>query len=315
MMRALRPRLPVVAALLLLWQGLAAPLTAAPAVDAHLGLGPVARVEDRRCTDDGRDCIRITHYASDVCTLIERNAAEQGLDPNYLARLLWKESRFDPAAISPAGALGIAQFMPGTARLYRLDDPFNPAEAIRKSAWYLARLTEQFGNKGLAAVAYNGGEARAARFVARQSGLPFETLDYVESITGHSAHRWRDNPPAASELRLALDADVPFHTACQRMAETRKLREFDTQPRTYPWGVILASHPQRSGAAQQVARLNRTLRPILDEGKRVGYVRKRMQGMPQPVYTAQVGFEGRAEAVSFCTRFQRLGGRCIVLPN
>lgn len=314
-MRVLRPLLPVLAALLLLSPALAAPLVAAPAVDAHQGLGPARPSDDRRCTDDGRDCIRITHYAADVCTLIERNAAEQGLDPNYLARLLWKESRFDPAAISPAGALGIAQFMPGTARLYRLDDPFNPAEAIRKSAWYLARLTEQFGNKGLAAVAYNGGEARAARFVARQSALPFETLDYVESITGHSAHRWRDNPPAASELRLALDAGLPFHTACERMAETRKLREFDTQPRTYPWGVILASHPQRSGAAQQVARLNRTLGPILDGGKRVGYVRKRMQGMPQAVYTAQVGFEGRAEAVTFCTRFQRLGGRCIVLPN
>ncbi|WP_343222869.1 lytic transglycosylase domain-containing protein [Paracoccus bogoriensis] len=314
MIRVLRLLLPVLAALLL-GPILAAPLAAAPAVDARLGLGPVRPSGDRRCTDDGRDCIRITHYAADVCTLIERNAAEQGLDPNYLARLLWKESRFDPGAISPAGALGIAQFMPETARLYRLDDPFNPAESIRKSAWYLARLIEQFGNKGLAAVAYNGGEARAARFVARQSGLPFETLDYVEAITGHSAHRWRDNAPAASELRLALDDRLPFHAACQRMAETRKLREFDTQPRTHPWGVILASHPHRSGAAQQVARLNRTLGPILDGGKRVGYVRKRMPGMPQPVYTAQVGFEDRAEAVRFCTRLQRLGGRCIVLRN
>ncbi|MFN4129706.1 MAG: lytic transglycosylase domain-containing protein, partial [Paracoccaceae bacterium] len=276
---------------------LQAPAAAAPAMDALHGRAPVQSSDDTRCSDDARDCIRRDSYAADVCTLIERNATQHDLDPAFLARLLWKESRFDPSAISPAGALGIAQFMPGTAQLYRLDDPFNPAQAIQKSAWYLRQLTTRFGNIGLAAVAYNGGEARATRFIAGQSGLPFETLDYTESITGFSAHRWRDSPPAPGDLRLALADDLPFRAACERMAESRSLREFNTQPRTFPWGVILASHPSQSGAAQQVARLNRTLRPILDDGKRIGYVRKRMNGMPRAVYTAQVGFEGRTEAV------------------
>lgn len=293
----------------------AAPALARPAVDAVLGLAPPRVADDIRCTEDGRDCIRQASYAVDVCRLIERHAAQNALDPAFLARLLWKESRFEPAAVSPAGALGIAQFMPGTAALYRLDDPFNPAQAIAKSAWYLRRLSDQFGNIGLAAVAYNGGEARAARFIARQSGLPFETLDYVEAITGHGAHRWRDQPPAPGELKLTLAPDMSFRAACELMADTRKLREFDTQPRVFPWGVIVASHPSQSGAAQQVARLNRTLRPILEDGRQVGYVRKRMNGMPRAVYTAQVGYESRSDALRFCSRFQQLGGRCIVLRN
>lgn len=295
--------------------GLAAqPVLARPAVDAWHGRPPPRQTEQIRCTDDGRDCIRLDSYAADVCKLIERNAGERGLDPNFLARLLWKESRFEPGAISPAGALGIAQFMPGTADLYDLDDPFNPALAIHKAAWYLGYLRDMFGNIGLAAVAYNGGENRAARFIASQGGLPYETQDYVEAITGFNAMRWRDNPPGLDDLRMALNPDLDFRPSCEEMAGNRSLREFIIQPRVYPWGVIVASHPSQSGAAQQVARLNRTLRPVLGD-KRVGYVRKKLSGMPRAVYTAQVGWDSQREANAFCLQLKRVGGRCIVLRN
>lgn len=286
-----------------------------PAVDAYVGLRPTKiDSEKTRCTDDGRDCIHLETYSSDVCKIIERNAHENDLDPNFLARLLWKESRFEPGAVSPAGALGIAQFMPGTADLYDLDDPFNPALAIRKSAWYLDRLRDMFGNIGLAAVAYNGGENRAARFISGQGGLPYETQDYVEAITGFDALRWRDNPPKDSELKLSLNSEDNFRAACEKLAGERSLREFIVQPRVFPWGVIVASHPSRSGAQQQVSRLNRSLSPILD-GKRVGYVQKRLRGMPRAIYTAQVGYDSRREAAAFCLQFKRLGGRCLVLRN
>ena len=287
---------------------------ARPAVDAYHGYPPPHQSEDLRCTDDGRDCIQLDTYAADVCKLIERNARDHDLDPNFLARLLWKESRFEPGAVSPVGALGIAQFMPGTAELYDLHDPFNPAQAIRRSAWYLRYLTNSFGNIGLAAVAYNGGENRAARFIGMTGSLPYETQDYVYSITGFDAPRWRDNPPAASELKLDLQHDMGFRAACEKLAGDRKLREFITQPRVFPWGVIVASHPNQSGAAQQVARLNRTLRPILGD-KRVGYVRKRITGMARPVFTAQVGYNSQSEANAFCLQLRRAGGRCIVLRN
>lgn len=287
---------------------------ARPAVDAVIGYPPVRPSESQRCTDDGRDCVRLENYVEDVCKLIERNAGQNDLDPNFLARLLWKESRFEPSAISPAGAIGIAQFIPSTAELYDLDDPFNPAQAISKSAWYLRYLADMTGNIGLAAVAYNGGENRAARFIAGQTTLPYETQDYVEAITGHNAWRWRDNPPGKDELDLALDDKRPFREACVELAGNRSLREFTTEPRVFPWGVILASHPSRSGAQQQVARLNRALRPVL-EGKQIGFVRKRMSGSGRRVYTAQVGYESRREANAFCVQLKRIGGRCIVLKN
>ena len=302
--------LKILSALLLL----AGPAAALPAAEAGDSSSPAAPSDRLRCTEDGRDCVRLDHYVADICELIERKAGQNRLDPNFLARLLWKESRFEPGAISPVGAQGIAQFMPGTAELYDLRDPFNPAQAIHKSAWYLRHLTDMFGNIGLAAVAYNGGENRAARFVAGQGGLPYETLDYVEAITGHGALLWRDNPPAEADLKLALNPDMEFRPACEKLAGDRTLREFTTQPRIFPWGVIVASHPSQSGAAQQVARLNRSLRPILGD-KRVGYVRKRLSGQPRAVYTAQVGYDSKSEANQFCLQLKRLGGRCIVLKN
>ncbi len=268
----------------------------------------------RRCTADGRSCIQAASYVADVCTTIERAATENRLDPNFLARLLWKESLFEPEAISPVGALGIAQFMPGTARLRKLDDPMNPAKAIHASADYLRDLIDGFGSMGLAAIAYNGGEARAARFSNGGHVLPYETQDYVEAITGHNAWAWRDNPPDAASLDLRLDKDKPFRDACVTLAAKRTLKEFGTPSRVWPWGVIVASHPKQSGAQAQVSRLNRQLRPILG-GKRVSYVRKSLSGGTRRIYTAQVGYSSRTEAFAFCNRLKSVGGRCIVLKN
>ena len=164
---------------------------------------------DVRCTSDRTECIRLASYVADVCGVIEAAAQKNALDPNFFVRLIWKESLFDAAAVSPAGAQGIAQFMPDTARMRGLDDPFNPAEALFASAFYLAELARDFGNIGLAAVAYNGGEARAARFIAAKDGLPLETRDYVHAITGYSAVAWRDAPPAKVDLALGGERGLP----------------------------------------------------------------------------------------------------------
>jgi len=69
-----------------------------------------------------------------ICHLIEVHADRHGLPRDFFARLIWKESRFDPDAVSPAGAEGIAQFMPGTAELRGLVDPFDVESAIPASA-------------------------------------------------------------------------------------------------------------------------------------------------------------------------------------
>ncbi|MFC3570708.1 lytic transglycosylase domain-containing protein [Paracoccus sp. TOH] len=288
------------------------PAPAYEAVDAILGLR-APRVSDKlRCTDDGIYCISAATYVSDVCWAIERAAGQNGLDPHFFARLLWKESLFEPGAISPVGAMGIAQFMPGTAEMVGLDDPFNPAKAIAASARYLRKLTDGFGNVGLAAVAYNGGENRAARFIAEGGSLPWETQDYVQAITGLTAASWRESPPQVLDIRL--DKQRSFREACIDLAGSRKLREFKTQDHPWPWGVIVATHPSQSGVSAQVSRLNRQLRPILG-GKRVSYVRRKISGGPRKVYTAQIGYSSKTEAYAFCNRLRGVGGRCLVLRN
>ena len=85
-------------------------------------------------------------FVDTVCPLMQREADATGLPPMPFVRLIWKESRFDPQAVSPKGAQGIAQFMPGTAADRGLDDPFEPKEAIVHSASLLADLKAEFGN-------------------------------------------------------------------------------------------------------------------------------------------------------------------------
>ncbi|MFD1797720.1 lytic transglycosylase domain-containing protein [Paracoccus aurantiacus] len=290
---------------------------ARPAVDAVDGRAPVVEHKDSRCTADGLYCIRLQTYVADVCRTIERAAAREGLDKNFLARLIWKESRFEPSAVSHAGAEGIAQFIPSTARIVGLHDPYNPAEAIQVSANYLRRLRDFYGSIGLAAVAYNGGENRAARFLRDGGTLPYETQDYVEAITGFNAWRWRDDPPKPDKIDLRLDGDTPFLDACTTLAGNRSLREFapsHASDPVLPWGVILASHRTRAGAQSQANRFNRALGPILN-GKRVSYVRRTLRKGAPRVYTAQIGWNSRGEANRFCQRARTVGVNCIVLKN
>lgn len=290
----------------------AQPVPAYEALDAIHGIAAPRISSKSRCTDDANYCISLSNYVSDVCHTIERAAGENGLDPHFFARLLWKESLFEANAVSPVGAMGIAQFMPGTADLVGLDDPFNPAKAIAVSARYLKTLSDGLGNVGLAAVAYNGGENRAARFLANGGNLPWETQDYVQAITGLTAWNWRDKPESAPDLRL--DKERPFLAACIDLAGQRKLREFQTPEHAWPWGVIVATHRSQSGVTSQVSRLNKVLRPILG-GKRVSYLRRKVSGGSRKVYTAQIGYSSRKEAFAFCTRLRSFGGRCIVLKN
>jgi hypothetical protein len=88
----------------------------------------------------------------DICRTLAEAAADNELPEEFFTRLIWQESRFDPMAISPAGAQGIAQFMPQTATMRGLTNAFEPLQALRESASYLRELRTTFrGNLGLAA--------------------------------------------------------------------------------------------------------------------------------------------------------------------
>lgn len=84
-------------------------------------------------------------------------ASRHGVSAALLAAQLMAESNFNPSAVSPAGAQGIAQFMPATAAAYGLGDPFDPAAAIDAQARLMGELLAQFGSAELALAAYNAG--------------------------------------------------------------------------------------------------------------------------------------------------------------
>jgi hypothetical protein len=127
---------------------------------------------------------------NDICEMIESAATDEELPVEFLVRLIWQESKFNPFAVSPAGARGIAQFMPKTASGRGLADPFEPIASLYESAEFLRELRDQFGNLGLAAAAYNAGPKRVQDWLAKRGPLPRETQDYVHIITGHRPEKW-----------------------------------------------------------------------------------------------------------------------------
>jgi len=283
---------------------------------AALGASPMAAQEavvpasDRRCVPDG-PCIALDSYIPDVCAAIETLAGKHALDVGFFARLLWRESLFDAGAVSPAGALGIAQFMPGTAKLRGLADPFDPAQSLAASAAYLAELSERYGSLGLAAVAYNAGEARAEAFLAGNDWLPAETEAYVQAITGLAALNWRDAPPATVDLALAPG---PFGPACMEQAKGRSIAQFRVTVPILPWGVILASAPGRGAVEKRVAQIKRQAGGVIG-GEQVAYTRSRLPGQPARRHVAQIGRESRAGAEALCAKLRAAGAACMVLKN
>ncbi len=111
---------------------------------------------------------------------LRRAASRWNVGAALLAAQLQQESGFDPRSVSPAGAQGIAQFMPGTARAYGLRDPFDPDAAIGAQAHLMHDLLRRFGSVPLALAAYNAGAGR----VAACGCVPpiAETQAYVQRI-------------------------------------------------------------------------------------------------------------------------------------
>ncbi|MDF1634644.1 lytic transglycosylase domain-containing protein [Mycoplana sp. MJR14] len=265
-------------------------------------------------SDGTRLCVRQDTYNRDICNAMERYALLNGLPPDYFARLIWRESLFRPDAVSPKGAEGIAQFMPGTARLRGLENSFHALQALDASAEYLAELRDRYGNLGLAAAAYNAGETGLENFLSN-GRLPFETRAYVMAITANTAEQWKDAPPET--LDLALEKDKPFQEACVALAESRRMREiiFPDEGVWAPWGVQLAAHFSKPAAHRLfMMALERLPAPINAEKPLIQRERHARFGA-RPRYTARIGRQSRAEADDLCNDIRRAGGACIVFKN
>ncbi len=117
-----------------------------------------------------------TPYAS----LFLKAQAKYGVDAELLATVAKHESSFNPRAVSHAGAQGLMQLMPATARGLAVADPFDPAQAVDGAARLLRDLTREFGRTDLALAAYNAGPGAVHKY----HGIPPypETQNYVRSI-------------------------------------------------------------------------------------------------------------------------------------
>jgi hypothetical protein len=256
-------------------------------------------------------------FAQEICSLISGHARANAIPESFFARLIWKESRFNPNAESPKGAQGIAQFMPGTAALRGLDNPFDHQAALAASAVYLAELKTRFGNLGIAAAAYNFGEEGARLWQTGKSRLPWETRDYVLAITGREAEEWRKAESAFDIPAIGSSGDFAKDCVALASRDTRlpKPQVKYEQANWRPWGVVLAASLSETRALRifEVTK-SRHAKLIGDEAPLV--LRRRAAGMgTRRLVQMVIGRDSRAEADALCGKLRARGAPCIVLKN
>lgn len=253
---------------------------------------------------------------AELCALIEAAAKQHGIPVDFFTRLLWKESRFRIDALSPKGAQGIAQFMPDTAEERGLLDPFDARTAIPASASFLADLKARFGNLGLAAAAYNAGPQRVSTWLASAATrmLPWETQDFVLSITGIDADAWAD--PEA--LQSAAKQDEK-RLNCLGLVALLKIPGQDLGPpmatATGPWGVQVAGNFSRARVMRAYARLQTQFALLIGDRPPM-VIGARMRGRGARIfYRVRVPMQTRQEADDLCAKIRSAGGSCIVLKT
>ena len=252
----------------------------------------------------------------DICRTLAQAATDNELPEEFFTRLIWQESRFDPTAVSSAGAQGIAQFMPQTAAMRGLANAFEPLEALRESASYLRELRTTFrGNLGLAAAAYNAGPGQVEAWLAGRRRLPFETQAYVRIITGYAAEAWASPTPPPSSNTASSNAAIGAR--CVELAtllidRPQRRRDLKSDPAWGPWGVQLAGTWSEGRVLATYEQLRRRYDAIL--GERLPLVLDAQRRAPSR-FIVRVSESSRKEADALCAKLKAVGGACIVLRN
>ncbi|GAB4361303.1 MAG: lytic transglycosylase domain-containing protein [Oricola sp.] len=245
-----------------------------------------------------------------ICDLIEASAEENRLPPAFLARLIWKESRFDPALVSRTGERGIAQFQPGLAFRLGLRDSFDAEQAIPALAGYLGKLRDRLGNIGLAAAAWDAGEGTVAEWLDKGGFLPIRTEDYLLAVLGELPIAYRK---AARVAVPPLQQGEAFARSCRAMpglGDAVLLNDADRPA----WGAQVAGHFSRATAEKQWQMLKEA-HPALLKGVEPAIFSARSHLGRNRIYVVQIGAESQAEAKAFCDKLRAEGGACVVTRN
>ena len=243
-----------------------------------------------------------------ICDVLAAAAGENDLPVDFFARLIWQESRFDPTAVSRAGAQGVAQFMPATASARGLADPFDPIEAIAHSAKLLRDLRREFGNLGLAAAAYNAGPRRVRDWLAGRRGLPRETDAYVRIVTGQSPEQWARGQAGAAETHVAHALPCQQIAALVARAPAPEMKPLD------PWGVQLVGSSSDATALAAYDRLQGKYAAILG-GREPRVLHHGLARGSMGWARVHVGAQTRAGAEKLCAELRAAGASCTVLRN
>jgi len=269
------------------------------------------------------DLARESDTREALCLMVESAAKAANLPLEFFARVIWQESRFQSDAVGPVTrsgqrAQGIAQFMPGTASERRLLDPFDPVQALPKSAEFLSELRDQFGNLGLAAAAYNAGPRRVQEWLAGTGYMPQETRNYVLAITGSTVEDW-----AAAGRTGKMPQAAPASSCRQLMALLKRapnpfvtgLEQRITLSAAKVWGVQLAAGFNRDKALAMYARAMKQLSAVIgdqDPSLLSGRLGARGRSL---FYQVRIGADTQTAADDLCNRIRRAGGACFVLRN
>jgi len=243
-----------------------------------------------------------------ICDALAAAAAENDLPVDFFARLIWQESRFDPTAVSRAGAQGVAQFMPATANARGLTNPFDPIEAIAHSAKLLRDLRRELGNLGLAAAAYNAGPRRVRDWLAGRRGLPRETDAYVRIVTGQPPEQWARVQAGHAEMHFAHPVPCPQIAILVARSPAPVMKPLD------PWGVQLVGSSSDATALAAYHQLQGKYASILG-GREPRVLHHGLARGSMGWARVHVGTETRASAEKLCTELRAAGASCTVLRN